>query len=98
VAAGNVPGLVRQDANDLVRRARIEQRPGIHEDAPAVHHKGVKAALIDDDDAHVLLREARRLEDGRQIFTQELLDLGVADDRQFSSPHRLGAGGIGRCR
>ena len=56
--AGDVAGLVRQHADDLVRSLRIEQRASVDEDAAAIHHEGVEAAVVDDGDLDVLLREA----------------------------------------
>ena len=47
MAAGEVAGLVRQHADDLVRRLGIEQRAGVDEDVAAVHHEGVEAAVVD---------------------------------------------------
>ena len=58
VAARHMAGLVRQHADDLVRRLAIVQRADIDEDAPAVHHEGVERAVVDQHDLDVLLREA----------------------------------------
>ena len=63
MAAGDVAGLVREHADDLVRRLGFEQRAGIDEDVPAVHDEGVEGAVVDDDDLDVLLGRpaARRI-------------------------------------
>ena len=82
MAAGDVAGLVREHADDLVRRLGVDQRAGVDEDAPAVHHEGVERAVVDDDDLDVLLREAGGAQDRLRVVAQQLLDLGVADDRQ----------------
>ena len=44
MAAGDMAGLVREHADDLVRRLRFHQRAGIDEDAAAVDDEGVEAA------------------------------------------------------
>ena len=82
MAAGKVAGFVREHADDLVRRLGVEQRAGVDEDVAAVHDEGVEAAVIEHDDPHVLLGEPGRLQNRLRIVAQQLLDLGVADDRQ----------------
>ena len=62
------------------------QRAGIDEDAPAVHHEGVEDAVVDEHDLHVLLREPGDAQDRRGVVAQQLLDLGVADERQAAWP------------
>ena len=42
MAAGEMPGFVREHADDLVRRFGIEQRAGIDEDVAAVHDEGIE--------------------------------------------------------
>ena len=54
MAARKVSGLVREHADDLVRRLGIEKCAGIDEDVPAIHDKGVERAVVEDDDSHVL--------------------------------------------
>ena len=93
--AGDVAGLVREHADDLVRRLRIHQRAGIDEDAAAVGHEGVEGALVDDDDLDVLLGQTGRLQNRLGVFAQELLDLGVADDRRALALGGLAGGGPG---
>ena len=85
MAAGDVAGFVREHADDLVRRLRVHQRAGIDEDAPAVRHEGVERAVVDDDDLDVLLREAGGAQDRLGVVAQQLLDLGVADDRRAAA-------------
>ena len=63
MAAGEMAGLVREHADDLVRRLGVEQRAGIDEDVAAVHDEGVEGAVVEDDDLDVLLGEAGRLQD-----------------------------------
>ena len=46
------------------------------------HHEGVERAVVDDDDLDVLLREAGGAQDRLGVFAQQLLDLGVAQDRR----------------
>ena len=82
MSAGDVAGFVREHADDLVRHLRVDQRAGVDEDAPAVHHEGVERAVVDDGDLDVLLGEAGGAQDRLGVVAQQLLDLGVADDRQ----------------
>ena len=80
--AGHVAGFVRQHADDLVRHFRIDQRAGVDEDAPAIHHEGVERAIVDDGDLDVLLGEAGGAQNRLRVVAQQLLDLGVANDRK----------------
>jgi hypothetical protein len=48
---------------------------------PSVHHEGIKSAIIDDNDLNVLLRKMRDAQNGPHIVAQQLLNLGVTDDR-----------------
>ena len=81
MAAGDVPGLMRQNADRLVRRLRLEQQAGVNEDALAARHEGVDARILDQIDPDRLGIDARRLEDGAGIEAQQPLDLGIADER-----------------
>ena len=67
----------------------FDQRAGVDEDAAAVDDEGVEGAVVDDDDANVLLGEACGAQDRGGVFAQQLLDFGVADDWQ---PAAAGAG------
>ena len=82
VAARDVAGLVRQHADDLVRGLGVVERADVHEDAAAVHHERVERARVDQHDLDVLLAEPGGAQDRRRVVAQQLLDLGVADDRQ----------------
>ncbi len=82
VAAGDVAGLVGQHADHLVRRLGVHQRAGIDEDALGVDDEGVERAIVDDGDLDVLLGEAGGAQDRLRVVAQQLLDLGVANDRQ----------------
>ena len=88
VAAGNMTGLVRQHADDLVRRLGVHQRAGVHEDAAAVHDEGVERLVVDQRDLDVLLREPRDLQDRLRVVPHQLLDLGVADQRNAARQAR----------
>ena len=50
MAAGDVAGLVRDDADDLVRRLGIHEGADIDEDLLAVGDEGVEGAVVDEDD------------------------------------------------
>jgi hypothetical protein len=80
--AGDVPGLMRKHADDLVRRLRLHQCAGIDEDAAAVDDEGVERSFVDDNDLHVLLGQAGSTQERRGVVAQQLLDLGIADDRR----------------
>lgn len=84
MAAGDVAGFVREDANDLVRRPQFHDRAGVHEDAPAVHHERVEAAIVDDGDLDVLLREPGAAQDRLGVVPQQLLGFGVANGRDVA--------------
>ena len=81
MAAGQMAGFVREHADDFVRRLGVEQRAGVDEDVAAVHDEGVEGAVVEHDHSDVLLGEAGRVQDRRRVIAQQLLDLGVADDR-----------------
>src|SRR5450631_3380020 len=81
MAAGKVAGLMREHADDLVRRLGVEQRAGIDEDVAAVHDESVEGAVAEHHHLDALLGEAGRAQDRRCVVAQQLLDLGVADDR-----------------
>ena len=96
MAAGDMPGLMREHADDLVRRLRFHQRAGIDEDAAAVDDEGVEGRLVDDDDLHVLLGETGGAQQRRGVVAQQLLDLRVADDRRaLAAPAPAPATGSG---
>ena len=82
MAAGQMPGLVREHADDLVRRLRLHDRAVIDEDAAAVGDERVERALVDDHHLDVLLFQTRGAQDRARVFAQQLLGLGVAQDRR----------------
>ena len=63
-------------------------RAVIHEDAAAVRDEGVEDAVVDDHDLDVLLFEARGAQDRPGVVAQQLLGLGVAEDRRALFPAR----------
>ena len=96
VSAGDVTGLVREHADDLIRRLRFHQRAAVDEDAPTVCHERVERAVVDDDDLNVLLCKTRRAQNRLRVLPQQLLDFRVADDGQPLLRVRRGAGGSER--
>ena len=98
VTASKVSGLVGKDANDFVRGLGVEQRAGIDEDMPAIHHEGVERAVAKDHDPHILLCKSRRPQDRLRIVAQQLLDLGVTNDRHPTRRAVLSACGCDRRR
>ena len=85
MTAGKVAGLVRQHADHLVRRLGVEQRAGVDEDVAPVHDEGVEGAVVEHDHLDVLLGDAGGAQDRRRVVAQQVLDLGVADDRQAAA-------------
>jgi hypothetical protein len=68
--------------DDLIRRFRFHQRAAIDENATPVGDEGVERTVVDDDDPNVLLRETCRPQQRLGVLLEQLLDLGVADDRR----------------
>ena len=94
--AGDVAGLVREHADDLVGRERFHQRADIDENAPRVGDKGVEGFVRDQHDLDILLAEIGGAQDRVGIFAQQLLDFGISDDRKpgiFRQGLRLRGGG-----
>ncbi len=79
MTAGDMTGLVSEDANDLVGRFRIRQCAGVNEN-PASVDKGVEAAIVDEDDVYARPGEARRFQDRLGIFRDQGFDLRIAHD------------------
>ncbi|MFK4578608.1 hypothetical protein ABIF83_002055 [Bradyrhizobium ottawaense] len=77
-----MPGLVREHADDLVRGLRLKDRAVIDEDAAAVGDERVERAVVEDHHLDVLLLQTRGAQDRARIFAQQLLGLGVAQDRR----------------
>ncbi len=82
VAAGKMAGFMGEHADDLVRRFRLHDRAVIDEDAPAVGHEGVEGAFVDDHHLDVLFFQPGGAQDRARIVAQQLLGLGVAQDRR----------------
>ncbi len=93
MAALDVARLVRDDADDFVRRLGRHQGAGVHVDVAAVHDEGVEAVVLDDAHGNVLRGQVGRPEDGLGVVAQQVLDLGIADERQAA----LGRGGRYGC-
>ena len=81
MTAGKVSGLVGKDANDFVWGLGVKQRSRIDEDMPAIHHERVERAVAQDHHPHILFCKSRRSQDRLCIVAQQLLDLGVTNDR-----------------
>ena len=79
--AGEVAGLVRQHADDLIRCIRLHDRAAVDEDAAAVGDEGVEGDIVDDHHLDVLLLQTRRAQDRTGVVAQQLLGLGVPDQR-----------------
>ena len=79
VAARDVAGLVRDDADQLVGRLGLGQQSGVDEDLHAAGDEGVDALVVDDVDLHRGGIEAGSGEDRIGIGAQGRLDLRIAD-------------------
>ena len=82
MAAGEMAGFVREHADDLVRRLRLHHRAVIDEDAAAIGDEGVERAVVDDDHLDVLLFHSGGAQDRSRVVAQQLLRLGIAQDRR----------------
>ena len=47
MTAGDVAGLVREHADDLVWRVRFVERADVDEDAPPIGHERIERAVTD---------------------------------------------------
>ena len=84
MAAGEMAGFMRHHADDLVRRFRLHDRAVVHEDAASIGHERVEDALVDDHHLDVLLFQTGGAQDRPRVIAQQLLRLGVAEDRGAS--------------
>ena len=82
MAARKMPGLVRKHADQLVRRFRLHDRAVIDEDAATVGDERVERGFVDDHHLDVLLFQTGGAQDRTGIVAQQLLGLGVAQDRR----------------
>ncbi len=83
VAAGDVAGLMGDDADDLVGGVGLQQRAGVDEHA-AAGDEGVEAWIVDEDDVDARFREPGSLEDRPRIVAHQGLDFRVAHDRHVA--------------
>ena len=79
MAAGDVPGLVRDHADQLVRRFRSQNQPGVHEDRLATGDEGVELIVLDQVDADIVRLEPGGAKDRGGHRADVVLDFGVAD-------------------
>ena len=79
--AGDMAGLMGENADHLIRRLGLGQKPGMDEDALAAGDEGVDARIVDQIDVHRAGIETGRLEDRLGIEPHQAFDLGVADER-----------------
>ena len=96
VAAGDVAALVCDHADHLVGRLRLHQRAGVDEDVAAIEHEGVEGVILHDAYLDAPGAEAGRMEDGARVVVEQVLDLGVADQRQVLRLRGCGCQGGGQ--
>ena len=75
------PTLVRDHADHLIGCLRLHQRAGVDEDVAAIEHEGVEGVVLHDADLDAPRAEASRMEDGPRVVVEQVLNLGVADQR-----------------
>ena len=81
-----MPGLMGNDANQLVRRFGAHQRTNMKEHVAPIDDKGVETAVTYQMNANILLAQARHFEDGAGIDAHKIFDFRIPDQ----------SGGIGR--
>ena len=81
------PDFVGDHADHFVGRLRLHERAGVDEDVAPVEHEGVERLVLHDADLDAARAETRRAEDRLRVVGEQVLDLGVADQRQ---PLRIG--------
>ena len=93
VAAGEVAGLVGDDADEFARRLALHDDAGVDEDVAAVGDEGVEGAVVDDLDLDAGLLEAGGPEDRAGVVADQRLGLGITDERDARSLRRRGHDG-----
>ena len=78
VAAGDVPGLMRQDADQLIWRVGMQQQARVDEDVLPAGDKRINAAVRHQIDVDGVGIEPGRLPDRRHHCVNVGFDLGVA--------------------
>jgi len=82
MAAGDVSALMRNDADDFVRRFSLQQRACVYENVSAVDHESVEGVVADDANRDAAAAESCRGENRLRVVLQQCLDLGIANERQ----------------
>ena len=80
MAAGDMAGLVRDHADDLVRIVGLGQKPAIDEHVVALRHEGVDLVAGDQMQLDGRGRNARRLEQWRGVDADGIFDFRVTQD------------------
>lgn len=80
MTAGDMSGLMGEDADHLIGRLGARQAPGMHEDVVPVDDKGVEAQIVDEVNADALRADAGRVQDGLGVNADQRFDLGVTDE------------------
>ena len=80
MATRKVSGLVREHADDFVRRLGVEKGSGVDEDVAAIHDEGIERAVAEHHDPHILLRKTGGVQDRLRVVAQQLFDFGVTDN------------------
>src|SRR5690606_12976613 len=82
MAAGDMAGLMRQNAEQLADIAYPQDQPGMDVDRLATGDEGVEAVILDEMNADTVGGKAGRREDWRQHRADASFQLRVADKGQ----------------
>ena len=86
MAAGDMAGLVGDDADELIGRLAAQDRAAVHEQVLAAGDEGVEGRVVDDVDMNRGRIEAGRGEDWRRVGADDIFDLGIAQDADVLGP------------
>ena len=85
MAAMNVPGLVGDDANQLVRRLGLGDRAGIDEHVLSTDDERVERSVVNQVNLDIVARYVRRLEDRASVFRDESLGFRIANEASMGA-------------
>ncbi len=92
MGAGNMPGLVRHDADQFVGRSHPQQDAGAYVDICRLHRESIDGRIAYQIGLHGFGGQARGAGQRRFITAQHFLGLGVAQDAKALGVRRDGIG------
>jgi hypothetical protein len=84
VAARNVAGLMRQNADDFARCFGFQDHADVDEHPAGIRNEGVECLVVDEDDRGFGTADTGHAEDRFRIIPQETFHFRIANQRQFS--------------